>query len=427
MQKVKFALPLLASLVWAPAQATLAPLLDPTLNSMSIFAATYVTTGVAAHVYGSFLAGAGATVGASSVTRSSLVTGNLLAVEGVTLGVGVTVGGNLLAGAGATVGASSTVGGNLLAGAGATLGADSAVAGSFEAVAAADLGARSNVAGNLYAGAAATLGEYSTVSGNVVAGTAVTLGVGAQVVGSTTAYTAPTLTGTGIPTAASVSAQATQIADAQTSLRDLAPTSTLAATMAGPTLLTAGIYSATALTMAAGTALVLDGQGLDNQLWVFNIRDYLVTGAGATISLINAGLGSSIIWNSGGYTTMGADTAFVGTILSNSYVSMGANTTVTGPNTSCGGIFSANSYVVMGADATVGSVGCSGASSAYWNAVNDANLQNQPTTLLAGYNVATAAAITPASGPFQVPEPATLWLVLASLAGIAVTSRRRRQ
>jgi hypothetical protein len=100
MQKVKFALPLLASLVWAPAQATLAPLLDPTLNSMSIFAATYVTTGVAAHVYGSFLAGAGATVGASSVTRSSLVTGNLLAVEGVTLGVGVTVGGNLLAGAG---------------------------------------------------------------------------------------------------------------------------------------------------------------------------------------------------------------------------------------------------------------------------------------------------------------------------------------
>lgn len=410
MKSMRSVRPLLTILACAPAQATLAPLLDPYLNSMSIFASAYVTTGVASHVYGSFLAGAGATVGASSVTSTSFVTGDLLAVQGATIGVGVAVGGNLLAGAGATVGASSTVGGNLLAGAGATLGADSAVAGSFEAGAAADLGARSNVAGNLYAGAAATLGEYSKVTGNVVAGTAVTLGVGAQVLGTTTAYTAPTFTGTGIPTAAGVSAQAAQVVDAQTSLRNLVTTTTLAATMAGPTLLTAGVYSATALTMAAGTALVLDGQGLDNQSWVFNIRDYLVTGAGATISLINAGLGSSIIWNSGGYTTMGADTAFVGTILSNSYVSMGANTKVTGPNTSCGGIFSATSYVVMGADATVGSLGCSGASSAYW----DAGPAGQTPTLLASLGPAT-----------QVPEPATLWLVLASLAGMAVMSRRR--
>ena len=157
---------------------------------------------------------------------------------------------------------------------------------------------------------------------------------------------------------------------------------------------------------------------------VFNINDYLVTGASATVNLINGGVGSSIIWNTGGYTNMGASTEFIGTIFSGAYVTMGANTKVTGPNTSCGGIFSANGHVVMGADAKVGSVGCSGASSAYWYAVDAAALSSSPTLLA---NAAAApGAITPVPSPSQVPEPATLALVLVSLAGMAVTSRRQR-
>ena len=401
MKKMSLSLPVFAAIAWAPAQAALAPLLDPYLNGQSIFASTFVTAGAGATVYGSFLAGAGATVDAHSV-----VTGNLLAAQGATLGLG------------------STVGGNLLAGAGATLGAGSAVAGSFQAGAGATLGAHSTVGGNLFAGAAATLGVGSQVSGNLVAGAAITLGVGAQVMGTSQASTAPGFSG--IPTAAGVGVQATQVANVQTGLRNLAPGRTLGATLGGPISLNAGTYSATALTMAAGTVLTLDAQNLTGQLWVFNIDTALVTGAATSINLINGGQDSSVIWNIGGYTTLGAGTAFMGTLFAKDYVTLGATTKVTGPGSACGGIFSTTSSVVLGAGATVGSSGCRGASNAYWYALNTIDLQNQP-TLAANVSLALAAQAGPTSGPgpSQVPEPATLGLVAAGLAGMAFTSRRR--
>ena len=378
---LKITAPLAVVLACSSAVVSAEPLLGADLNSQSVFAGSYVTAGAGSKIYGSFLSGAGATVGASSI-----VTGNLSAVEGTTIGLGAMVGGNLLAGAGATLGASSTV------------------AGSFQAGAAATLGANASVGGNLYAGAAAVLGVDSKVSGNLVAGAAVTPGVGAQVIGTTLALTAPSFAG--IPTTASTNLQAAQVTNVQTKLRSLGSGTTLAATMSGPMSLTAGIYSATALTTAAGTDLTLDGQGLANQLWVFNVDTYLVTGAATTINLINAGLGSSIIWNTGGYTSMGAGTSFLGTLFAGSYVSMGANTKVSGANTSCGGIFSASSYVVMGAGAQVGTAGCSGANTAYWA---------DGTNLLHAQQVSA------------VPEPDELWLMLSGLALMGAVAHRRKK
>ena len=381
---LKLALPVSLALAYGCAAVSAAPLLGADLNSQSVFASGYVTAGGGSTVHGSFLSGAGATLGAGSV-----VTGNLLAVEGATVGVGATVGGNLLAGAGATLGANSTV------------------AGSFHAGAAATLGANSSVGGNVHAGAAATLGANSRVSGNVIAGAAVTGGVGAQIIGTTKASTTPSFLG--IPNTASANVQAAQVADTQTSLRSLVSGSTLAATMGGLTSLTAGIYSATALTTAAGTVLSLDGQNLANQLWVFNIDTYLVTGASTKINLINAGLGSSVIWNTGGYTSLGADTSFLGTLIAGTYVSMGANTKVTGANTSCGGIFSASSYVVMGAEAQVGSAGCSGANTAYWAEGSNTLLAQQ------------------ASAVSAVSEPGELWMLLSGLALMGAVANRRKR
>ena len=392
-----------AAFACAPAQAALALLRDSYLNGQPFFASTFVTACAGATVYGSFLAGAGATVDAHSV-----VTGNLLAVQGATLGLG------------------SSVGGNLLAGAGATLGAGSAVAGSFQAGAGATLGAHSTVGSNLVAGAAATLGVGSQVSGNLVAGAAITLGVGAQVMGTSQASTAPGFSG--IPTAAGVGVQATQVTNAQTGLRNLAPGSTLGATLGGPISFNAGTYSATALTVAAGTVLTLDAQNLTGQLWVFNIDIALVTGATTSIQLINGGQDSSVIWNIGGYTTLGAGTAVMGTLFAKDYVTLGATTKVTGPGSACGGILSTTSSVVLGAGATVGSSGCRGISSAYWYALNTIDLQNQPrlaANVSLALPLAAQAGPTSGPGPSQVPEPATLGLVAAGLAGMAFTSRRR--
>ena len=98
--------------------------------------------------------------------------------------------------------------------------------------------------------------------------------------------------------------------------------------------------------------LTLDDQGIQHD-WVFNISDYLVTGASTSVVMMNPHSGSTVTWNVGnGYVALGATNNFLGTILANQYISVGANTTVRHINTSCG-MYSAASYVSTGAGAVV--------------------------------------------------------------------------
>ena len=167
--------------------------------------------------------------------------------------------------------------------------------------------------------------------------------------------------------------------------------------MTTDTTLEAGVYSAANFSTTAGTTLFLDGKGLDNQTWIFNIADYLVTGASSTIKLINAGKGDEIFWNSAsGYVSLGASSSIQGTIFAKTYIAVGAHTTVTGVNNACGGVYSATSYVSTGDTAVIGGIGCTASG--------------------------TPDPITVAS----VPEPAILPLVLTGLAFIGFKSRRRK-
>lgn len=246
----------------------------------------------------------------------------------------------------------------------------------------------------------ATYGANATLSGEVGARSYVTAGAG----GVSAADSSNT---------ANVRLALDQLGAAQAALNNMGAGITLAPTMAGHTTLAAGVYSASALTTAAGTTLTLDGGGADNPLWVFNIPTYLVTGAGTQIEIINAGAHASVVWNTGGYTTLGASTTFLGSVLAAAYISQGAGTTFT-----CGTMFS-GSYVAIAAGAAVTSTNC--AATASWGGSVDG--------LGAGLDIVDGIAVAARqAAPVPVPAPGTPALMLLGLGllGVSRALRTRR-
>lgn len=179
----------------------------------------------------------------------------------------------------------------------------------------------------------------------------------------------------------------------------------LATTMTIDTTLYAGVFSAANLSTTAGITLTLDWQNQANPYWVFNIDDYLVTGASMKMVLINADDSARVIWNSGGYASLGASDAFIGTILAKDYVSVGAATTVAGLGSSCGGVFSTTSYVSTGAGARIGGSGCSGIGS--------------------GFDIVGGVSVRGNTIP-SIPEPASYWMLLLGLALIGLKRPPRK-
>jgi predicted acyltransferase (DUF342 family) len=373
------------------AQATM-PLLDSALNSQTVYSGAAITLGAGSSVGGNLQAVAAATLGANAEIGINLVAG-----AAVTLGAGAKVGGNVAARDAGTLGADATVGGNFVTGDAATLGAtviegnimvggdltargavfvgrQSVVSGDLTSgsVTPVELGALARVGGSAKAGTALTLGDSavvvenataatgpltlganSTVSGDVMAGTSITIAADASVGGATTSgYATPFTT----DPRGEIDNQKGQINRAQVALRRMGGSS-LATTMTTDTVLTGGIYHATALTTTAGITITLDDEGQGNA-FVFNIDGYLAFGASTTIKVINSTPDTTVIWNTGGYTTIGADSIVIGTILAGSYVTTGAGTTLTGIDDACGAVFTTVAAVTLGADNIMGAPGC---------------------------------------------------------------------
>lgn len=160
------------------------------------------------------------------------------------------------------------------------------------------------------------LAQFSVVAGGYAtygAGAAVSGEVGAvdYVVGGANATSAGDRVATIGVTGALTAPRA-----AQNALNRMQTTSILAPTVGGIIELAPGVDSASALTTAAGTTPYLDGGGIDDPLWVFNIPTCLVTGASTSF------LGTVM---SGAYIRQGADSDFsFGNLFAGSYVSISA-------------------------------------------------------------------------------------------------------
>ncbi|MGK5011763.1 ice-binding family protein [Janthinobacterium sp. MDB2-8] len=301
----------------------------------------------------------------------------------------------------ATTGANSSVTGDIVSGDVATMGAASLLSGNLLSLGAATIGANAVVRGNMLSGGAATVGANASVTGKVEALGAVTLSASSTTQGAGTLSALPLLAA--IPT--NVQSNAQQVGAAQAALKNMGQGTALGTTMTLDTTLYPGVFTAANLSTTAGITLTLDGQNRRNQSWVFNIDDYLVTGAATKIVLINADASNSVIWNSGGYTSLGASGEFIGTVLAKDYVSVGAGTSVTGVGSACGGIFSATSYVSTGDGARIGGNGCSGTGS--------------------GFDIVDGTAVRSIDIP-AVPEPSTYAMLVAGLALLGLMRQRKQ-
>jgi hypothetical protein len=208
-------------------------------------------------------------------------------------------------------------------------------------------GANSSVIGLIETGAAVTLGANANV-GDVSDDAAVIFGANAYLSG-TAFYTEPS------------KFRYQEVVRAQSEFKAMGKEEKvipLAPTITTSRDLDPGFYSAASLATTAGITIQLNAHDQPGN-WIFNITDILSFGANTKIELINPDPEGTnrIIWNSGGYTAVGAGAQIKGTILAHTYVSTGAGSTLTGVD-SCGGIFSATSYVSIGADSVVGSKDC---------------------------------------------------------------------
>lgn len=387
MKHIKLALPLLLAAAYAP-QAWANPFVGSDLQNLTVFGATYVTTGANSTVFGNVSTGDVGTNGANGT-----ITGNMSSVNAWNTGAISIVGGNANSGGVTTSGAGAVIGGNLTSSGAATIGAGAIVKGNMVAGGVTTTGDSAKVLGYVQSGGAASIGANSVILGNVAAMGAVTVGTLGSVGSQSVLGGSPVGPAWQAGLQSAAAADAKLVTSTQSYLNGLGSGNLLAATMTTSTTLNPGVYSAASLSLTAGITLTFDAHGLDNQSWVFNLTNILVTGASVNMVLINAGLNDSVYWNSGGYAAVGAGNAFKGIVLAKDYVSVGANAYVTNVNSnnSCGGVFSATSYVSTGDSAVIGGSGCM------------SSVQVAP-----------------------VPEPESYALTLAGLMSIGFISRRRK-
>jgi MSHA biogenesis protein MshQ len=327
-------------------------------NTQSVAA---TTLGEAAKVRGSLLAGAAVTL--EKVTE---VSGDVQAGEATTLGASAFVSGDVAAAATVFIDAGAQILGELKSGGGVKLGAAAKVVGSVMAKNSITLGADAQVGNNEYTdnvlavNGSIVLRKGASVKGDAKAGTTISLGLNAKIYGNETQYAEPenfTNRAEG-----PIATKKDYLTQKQKELADMpVPTyNELTTTIDSNKDLYPGVYHASALTTTAGITLTFVGSGYEGQPeeWIINTDTYISFGANLKIDLVDIAPGSTIIFNSGSYTTIGANSSLRGTIYADTYITTGENTTIEGVLDYCGGMFATNGAITLGAHSTFGVTDC---------------------------------------------------------------------
>ena len=111
----------------------------------------------------------------------------------------------------------------------------------------------------------------------------------------------------------------------------------------GGLTLTPGVYSFSGSAGLTGTdALVLDGGGDENAVFIFNIESTLITGSASSIELIGNAQAGNVFFRVGSSATLGTTTAFQGQI-----VALSSITLTTGATIDCGAALARNGAVTL--------------------------------------------------------------------------------
>lgn len=180
------------------------------------------------------------------------------------------------------------------------------------------------------------------------------------------------------------------------------PGTTLGANLTGTIL--PGTYTVPAGPTNLSGALVLDGGGNSNAVWVFQFPSTLITSTTSNVFVTNVGDGSGVglYWGVGTAATLNGPT-FAGNVLANQLISSDGNLTM-----GCGRLLSAESQVTLIQDNI--STGCSAAGT--------------PGLGSGGFN---QGIVNGPSGGTTIPEPVSSVLVAIGLVGMAAISWKKRR